>query len=74
MTLADLKPRQKAKIKKILGGQKVSQRLSDLGLVPGTLIEVDAKAPFRGPIKISVCGSKLALGRGIAQAVLVEII
>lgn len=56
----------------IRGGKGVVQRLTDMGLTPGTEITVTRHAPF-GPVEISVRGSKLAIGRGIAMKILVEV-
>lgn len=48
------------------------KRLMDLGLTPGTKVTVIKSAPFRGPIEILVRGSRLALGRGMAERIFVE--
>jgi len=48
------------------------QRLMDMGLTPGTKITVVKSAPFRGPIEVYVRGSRLALGRGMAARIFVE--
>lgn len=61
-----------AKIFFIRGGRRVVQRLLDMGLTTGTLIKIERTAPLKGPIEISVRGSKLAIGRGIAANVFVE--
>ena len=53
---------------KIAGGHGACKRLNELGLVPGTSIEVVNKISS-GPIMIRVKGSKLALGRGLANKV-----
>ena len=72
-TILDLKDGQSGKISFIRGGHNVLQRLLDMGLTPSTKITLMKAAPFEGPIQISVRGSKLALGRGIASKVFVEI-
>jgi len=48
------------------------RRLMDMGLTPGTKITVIKSAPFHGPIEILVRGSRLALGRGMAERIIVE--
>jgi len=48
------------------------KRLADLGLTPGTRIIVVKAAPFHGPIEVLVRGSRLALGRGISDRILVK--
>jgi DtxR family Mn-dependent transcriptional regulator len=54
-------------------GWGVEKRLMDLGLTPGTTVTVVKSAPFHGPVEILVRGSRLALGRGMAEKILVEI-
>ena len=54
-------------------GRLCEKRLMDLGLTPGTKVTVVGSAPFHGPLEILVRGSRLALGRRIAERILVEI-
>jgi len=72
LALSELKNGDSGKIQFIRGGHSVLQRLLDMGLTPGTKIVLLKAAPFEGPIEISVRGSKLAIGRGIASKVFVE--
>jgi len=51
----------------------VEKRLIDMGLTPGTKVTVIKSAPFHGPLEILVRGSRLALGRGIAEKIFVEV-
>lgn len=53
-------------------GWGFKKRLMDMGLTPGTTITVVKSAPFRGPLEVSVRGSRLALGRGMAERIFVE--
>jgi DtxR family transcriptional regulator, Mn-dependent transcriptional regulator len=43
--------------------------LADLGLLPGAIVEVLAKAPFDGPLHIRVGGNEYALGETVMRAV-----
>ncbi len=72
LALSELKSGQSGKIQFIRGGHTVLQRLLDLGLTPSTKVTLVKAAPFEGPIEVSVRGSKLAIGRGIASKVFVE--
>jgi len=47
------------------------KRLMDMGLTPGTKVTVIKSAPFNGPVEVSVRGSRLALGRGMAERIFV---
>jgi len=60
----------KANPGRVRGFQK---RLMDLGLTPGTKVTVVKSAPFRGPVEVHVRGSRLALGRGMAERIFVAI-
>lgn len=49
------------------------KRLEDMGLTPGTKVTVVRSAPFHGPIELQVRGSKIAIGRGMAERILVRV-
>lgn len=72
MSINRLKNGERGKISFIRGGHKALQRLSDMGLTPGTEITVVKSAPFQGPLEILVRGSRLALGRGMTEIIFVE--
>ncbi|MCJ7714001.1 ferrous iron transport protein A, partial [Candidatus Bathyarchaeota archaeon] len=73
ISINKLKDGQFGKISFIRGGHKVLQRLLDMGLTPGTRISVLRVAPLGGPVVLAVRSSKLAIGKGIAKKVFVEI-
>ncbi|MBP7148180.1 MAG: ferrous iron transport protein A [Acidobacteria bacterium] len=56
----------------IAGGQEVRSRLASLGLLPGVLVQVVTRAPLGGPVLIDVGGTRVAIGRKVAQKVLVQ--
>ena len=70
--LTSLLDGQKGVILFIGGGRGASQRLADLGLTPRTEITVVKSALFHGPLMVSVRGTTLAIGRGIAARVFVR--
>lgn len=70
--MSTLKEKQHGTVAFIRGDHKILRRLLDLGLTPGTKITVSRIAPLKGPMEISVRGSKLALGDEIACNVFVE--
>ena len=49
------------------------RRLEDLGLTPGTEITMVKSALFNGPVEVYVRGSRLAVGRGMAERIFVEV-
>jgi DtxR family Mn-dependent transcriptional regulator len=48
------------------------QYLAALGLMPGTFVEIEEKAPFNGPIIVRVRGASYALGHNIASVIWVK--
>lgn len=73
VSVGTLKKGQRGKIALIRGGHNMLQRLLDMGLTPGTEICVVRVAPLGGPVELAVRGSNLALGKGIASKVFVEL-
>jgi DtxR family Mn-dependent transcriptional regulator len=71
--LSNLKPGEEGTVAFIRGGNTACRRLLDMGLTRGTRVRVINSAPFQGPIEIYVRGTSLALGRGLASHVFVEI-
>ncbi|MEA2069907.1 MAG: ferrous iron transport protein A [Asgard group archaeon] len=70
--LIDLPVGKKGIINSVKGGRRACQRLNELGLIVGATVEMVNKIN-RGPVMIRVKGSKLALGRGLAMKVFVQI-
>lgn len=50
---------------------ELGRRLRDMGLVPGTPIELVGRAPLRDPVEIKVRGCNLALRNNEADQILV---
>lgn len=72
MTLVDLVEGRNAKIVLIGGGRNARQQLRELGLSPGDTVRVIRHAALGGPLLIECRGAQIALGRGIADKVVVE--
>jgi ferrous iron transport protein A len=75
MNLTELKIGDRATITGF-ANENIPTKLYEIGILPGTSCTIYRKAPFSGPICISVGKeqSKLALRRSEASDVLVEII
>lgn len=54
-------------------GWGFGKRLMDMGLTPGTRVTVVKSAPFHGPLEVLVRGSRLALGRGMAERIFLKV-
>ena len=72
MTLYDMNEGAHAKIVAIGGGSNTQQQLRELGLYAGDTVRVIRRAAFSGPLLIETRGTQIALGRAIAEQVVVE--
>ncbi|MEW6035878.1 MAG: metal-dependent transcriptional regulator [Candidatus Micrarchaeota archaeon] len=71
--LTSLGSGESASVAIVDAGAKASQRLADMGLTKGTRITLLKAAPFKGPVKILVRDTTLALGRSVAGRIFVEV-
>jgi DtxR family Mn-dependent transcriptional regulator len=70
--LVEVKAGAIVKISRVIGGGRgFQERLNAMGLLPGTVLTV-MKNSGRGPFLVDVKGSRLALGRSMAQKIIVE--
>ena len=76
ISLTDAPGDKRLKIIAILGGYGIHRKLLSLGFHKNDIIELDSKSILKGPILIKYVssGSSVALGRGIAQKIMVEIV
>ncbi len=63
---------EQVRLESIKGGKKMLRRLTALGLTPGVELSVVQNAG--GPLLLSVRGSRIALGRGMSQRVMVSLV
>ncbi|MEW6616579.1 MAG: FeoA family protein [Thermodesulfobacteriota bacterium] len=70
--LNELEIGEKGKITRIRNRGEISRRIRDMGVVPGTLVEVETKATLGDPIEIKVKGYHLTLRGHEAADVEVE--
>jgi ferrous iron transport protein A len=73
MALDTVGVRRKARVIMIDGGHRVRAHLNTLGIHIGDWLTVVERAPFRGPVLVEVNGTRLALGRGVASKIRVDI-
>ena len=71
--LSNLKSDEEGAVTFIRCGKQARQRLLDMGLTRGANLQVLNAAPFHGPIELAIRGTTLAIGRGLAEKVFVEI-
>ncbi|MFH2002734.1 MAG: FeoA family protein, partial [Planctomycetota bacterium] len=71
VSLKELKPGERAKIVKIKGRSEANKRIADMGVTPGTMVEVERVAPLGDPIEIKVKGYHLSLRKEEAAGITV---
>ncbi|MFB0564197.1 MAG: ferrous iron transport protein A [Candidatus Aminicenantaceae bacterium] len=76
INLAEAPPDTPLRIIDIFGGHGVRRRLFAMGFHRGDLIELDSQSILRGPVLVRnlTSDTSVALGRGIAQKIIVEIV
>jgi len=76
ISLADAPKDKPLKIIDFYGGHGVIRRLMSLGFHKNDIVELDSRSIFGGPLLIRDLTSEtsVALGRGIAEKIMVEII
>lgn len=71
--LADLTDGEKALIKRIRANSALRKRLVEMGLTPGSVVEVERAAPMGDPVEVKVRGYHLSIRKDEAQRVEVEL-
>ncbi|MDD5504821.1 MAG: ferrous iron transport protein A [Candidatus Omnitrophica bacterium] len=71
-TAAHLSPGQKASIVKIEGRGYLRKRLLDMGVVPGSTIQMVRRAPLGDPIDVKIKGYHLSLRKSEASYIIVK--
>jgi ferrous iron transport protein A len=72
LTLSDVDVNTTVKVVNIKPGSKVKRRLMDMGIIRGTKIKVEGKAPLGDPISIIIRGYHLTLRSNEAKDILVK--
>ncbi len=69
-TLADLPVGEKATIIRILPESRGRKKFADVGLVPGSELLLESKAPFGGLLRVRVMGSSMTIHQDDAADIL----
>jgi len=74
MTLIEAPRNRPLRIVGLDGGEEVRRRLMSLGFHKNDIVELNGQAILRGPLLVRNVShdTKVALGRGVAQKILVE--
>lgn len=73
MTLDELGPGSKCRIKNLSVRDKLGQRLLDMGVYPGSQLKVVRNAPLEDPMEVSLEGFFMSLRHDEARFVEVEL-
>ena len=71
VTLKELSPGQQGKVERVSGRGEVYKRLLDMGVTPGSVIEMRRVAPLGDPIGVKVKGYYLSLRKEEAEKIAV---
>ena len=72
MRLSELTTGQEAYIKGIIGEGSISQRIHEMGFVPGQKIKAIKSAPLKDPVEFDIMGYKLTIRQCDAERILIE--
>lgn len=72
ITLADLPVGATATIVKVIPHSRGEKKFADVGLVPGTELLMEAKAPFGGLIRVRVMETSMALHSNDAKNIVMK--
>ena len=71
--LSDIQKGGRVVITSFVDEARMTGRLSQYGLYPGDHARVLRIAPFDGPVLLEVRGMEIALGKNVAERILVEV-
>lgn len=69
--LAEVAAGKRIRMVEAEAGRGLQARLASMGLLPGVELKM-IRNPFRGPLIVSVKGTQLMLGRGVARKIMVR--
>ena len=74
VNLKDLRPGEKGTVLKVVGRGGSKQRIVEMGMIPGTLVEVERVAPLGDPIEVKMRGYHLSLRKEDAAGIEVKVV
>lgn len=74
LSLRAIRKGQKARIARVQARGELGRRIRDMGLIPGTEVEVVGRAPLRDPVALRLPGFTLSLRNNEADFILVELV
>jgi len=74
MNLYEAGDHAELKILLITGGWEVRRSFNQIGIQPGDRVRILRRAPFGGPLMIDNQGTRLAVGKNLAEKIRVEVL
>lgn len=71
-SLRRLAVNEKARITSIAASGEIGRRLRDMGLVPGTILQVVGRAPLKDPVAVRLRDFTLTLRNNEADVIMIE--
>jgi ferrous iron transport protein A len=72
INLRQMAKQQSGTIKMVKVGGELGRRIREMGLVPGTVITIQYRAPLNDPVALRVMGGTLTLRNNEADYIIVE--
>ena len=72
MLLSELKIGKTGKIKRLADGKRFQAKMISLGVRVGKAIKVTSSHRFGGPVTVEIDNMEIAIGRGMAEKIIVE--
>lgn len=73
ISMRKMQKKQSGVIKAVKVGGELGRRIREMGLVPGTEVTVQGRAPLNDPVALRVLGGTLTLRNNEADYITVEI-
>ena len=73
LNMRKMQPKQSGTISSVTAGGELGRRIRDMGLVPGTRITIQGRAPLYDPVALRVMGFTLTLRNSEADYIDVEV-
>ena len=74
VNLRKMKEKQSGTIKSVKVGGELGRRIREMGLVPGTEVTIQGRAPLYDPVALRVMGGTLTLRNNEADHIVVDVI
>jgi ferrous iron transport protein A len=71
--MREMKDNQSGVVRRVTSGGDMGRRIREMGLVAGTPIQIQGRAPLRDPVAVKLRDFTLTLRNNEADSILVEI-